>query len=198
MKLSSCLNIGFEKSLKTVATWLSAGEARKIPVSTTVAVLGVLVLVSLAFADGLTGQASVVDGDTIEIHGTRIRVFGIDAPETDHLCRNESSEHYRCGQKTSNALFDFINRRTVDCIEVDRDRHKRAVAVCTVDGIDLAEWLVKNGLALDWPVYSKRAYEAAQSDAKREHLGMWAGSFREPWKYRSCRRQSGAPTNCSD
>jgi endonuclease YncB( thermonuclease family) len=78
---------------------------------------------SAAFADDLVGQASVIDGDTIEIHGTRIRIFGIDAPESDQLCRNEESELYRCGQKASNALFDFIARRPIECVEVDRDRY---------------------------------------------------------------------------
>ena len=110
----------------------------------------------------LEGQASVIDGDTLEIHGTRIRIFGIDAPESDQLCRNEESEFYRCGQKASNALFDFIARRPVECIEVDRDRYGRAVSVCTVAGIDLAGWMVGNGHALDWPKYSKGNYAAAQ------------------------------------
>jgi endonuclease YncB( thermonuclease family) len=48
-----------------------------------------VVLSGAAFADDLIGQASVIDGDTLEIHGTHIRLFGIDAPESDQLCRNE-------------------------------------------------------------------------------------------------------------
>jgi endonuclease YncB( thermonuclease family) len=44
----------------------------------------------------------------------------------------------------------------------------------------LAEWLVKNGLALDWPKYSKGDYAAAQDDAKRAERGIWSGSFVEP------------------
>ena len=40
----------------------------------------VLSLSSAASADGLSGQASIIDGDTLEIHGTRIRLWGIDAP----------------------------------------------------------------------------------------------------------------------
>src|SRR5260370_25249415 len=95
-----------------------------------------LALCGAAFADDLIGQATVIDGDTIEIHDARIRIFGIDAPESDQLCRNEESELYRCGKKASNALFDFIGRRPVECIEVDRDRYKRAVSVCTVGGKD--------------------------------------------------------------
>ena len=109
---------------------------------------------SIAHAEPLIGQASIIDGDTLEIHGTRIRLFGIDAPESDQLCRSEGSEWCRCGQKTSNVLFDFIARRPVECVEVDRDRYQRAVAVCSVAGVDIADWLVGNGLALDWPRYS--------------------------------------------
>ncbi|WP_319798816.1 thermonuclease family protein [Nitrobacter sp.] len=102
-------------------------------------------------AGPIVGQASVVDGDTIEIHGQRIRFAGIDAPESDQLCRDEDSALYRCGQKAANDLAAFIDRRPVQCIEVDRDRYGRAVAVCTVAGVDLADWLVRSGLALDRP-----------------------------------------------
>jgi endonuclease YncB( thermonuclease family) len=157
-----------------------------------------LALCGGAFANDLIGQASVIDGDTIEIHGTRIRIFGIDAPESDQLCRDGQRNRYRCGQKASNVLFDYINRRPVECIEVDRDRYRRAVAVCTVGGTDIADWLVRNGLALDWPQYSKGGYADAQAEAKHEQRGMWGGSFKEPWNYRACRRSGGRAEACSD
>jgi endonuclease YncB( thermonuclease family) len=51
-----------------------------------------------ASAEGLTGRASVIDGDTLEIHDTRIRMLGIDAPESSQLCRGEDSLPYRCGE----------------------------------------------------------------------------------------------------
>lgn len=50
-------------------------------------------LATTAAAEDLVGRASVIDGDTIEIHGTRIRLWGIDAPESDQLCRGEDSEN---------------------------------------------------------------------------------------------------------
>ena len=57
-----------------------------------------LLLVALsgsALADDLIGKASVIDGDTLEMHGTRIRLWGIDAPESSQLCRADDSLQYR-------------------------------------------------------------------------------------------------------
>ena len=47
----------------------------------------------------IIGVASVVDGDTIEVHGQRIRLFGIDAPESSQLCVRPTGERWRCGQQ---------------------------------------------------------------------------------------------------
>jgi len=55
----------------------------------TAALLMCLSLWSPALTDDLIGQASVIDGDTIEIHGTRIRLWGIDAPESTQLYRGQ-------------------------------------------------------------------------------------------------------------
>ena len=153
---------------------------------------------TVALADDLIGQASVVDGDTLEIHGNRIRLWGVDAPESTQLCRGEDSEQYRCGAQAANDLDDFIARRPVDCNPINLDRYGRTVAICTVGGADLGEWLVRNGLALDWPKYSKGRYDVAQRDADRAGRGMWKGIYVSPWLYRVCIRQGGKPTGCSD
>lgn len=146
----------------------------------------------------LVGQASVIDADTIEIHGQRVRLAGIDAPESDQLCRDADSNRYRCGQKAANELAAFLAQRPVECIQVDRDRFRRVVAVCTVAGIDLADWLVRRGLALDWPRYSGGDYADAQKEAERAEKGMWAGSFVKPWDFRTCRRSGARRDWCSD
>lgn len=146
-----------------------------------------------------TGRAGVIDGDTIEIHGTRFRLWGIDAPESNQLCRDADAAHYRCGAKAANSLHDFISGLIVNCVEVDRDRYRRSVSVCSVGSVDLADWMVRQGLALDWPQYSQRAYAEAQQEAQRHKRGIWQGSFAEPWRYRTCLRQPGKrPATCSD
>jgi endonuclease YncB( thermonuclease family) len=147
-----------------------------------------------ALADNLTGQASIIDGDTLEIHGTRIRLWGIDAPESSQLCRGDGSIQYRCGAKAANELDAFIARRPVDCSPVSLDQYRRTVAVCSIGGVDIAEWLVRNGLALDWPTYSKGKYDGAQREAEHAGRGIWAGSYVEPWLFRVSGNTAGPAT----
>jgi len=169
---------------------------------TTVPTVLAFLLATTAAAEDMVGRASVIDGDTIEIHGTRIRLWGIDAPESDQLCRDEDSEKYRCGQKAAAALaalFDAIPR-PVTCTPTNQDQYGRTVAVCSLGspGPDIGQWLVANGHALDWPQYSKGKYEEAQHRAEKAGRGIWAGSFVEPWRYRACMRANGRPADCSD
>src|SRR5580692_4259066 len=94
---------------------------------TAIAVLAALILApaSAGAADSLAGQASVIDGDTLEIHGTRIRLWGIDAPESSQLCRGEDSPQYRCGAKAANDLDAFIGGRPVSCTPISLDQYRR-------------------------------------------------------------------------
>src|SRR3954466_12281585 len=89
----------------------------------------------VAAADSLVGQPSVIDGDTLEIHGARIRLWGIDAPESSQLCRGEDSLPYRCGAKAANELDRFVAERPVDCEPVSRDAYGRTVASAQLEAL---------------------------------------------------------------
>jgi endonuclease YncB( thermonuclease family) len=114
----------------------------------------------------IAGVASVIDGDTIEIHGQRIRLHGIDAPEGGQTCLDAAGRNWRCGQRAALALQDLIGRRTVTCHERDVDRYGRIVGQCLVGDLGINEWLVAQGLALAYRHYS-RDYVAAEDQADR-------------------------------
>ncbi|WP_333939097.1 thermonuclease family protein [Bradyrhizobium sp. CCBAU 11386] len=139
-------------------------------------VLATLAAACPTAAHDIVGRASVIDGDTIEIHGTRIRLWGIDAPEHDQLCRGDDSELYRCGQKAAAALAGLFYAipRPVICRPKDRDQYGRTVAVCKIGepDPDIAHWMVSNGHALDWPKYSNSQYVEAQRRAERASAGI--------------------------
>lgn len=144
-----------------------------------------LLLASPVGAQTFSGVASVIDGDTIEIHGERIRIHGVDAPESWQVCLKADSVKYRCGQQSAFALDDFLKaRRPVTCHQTERDRYSRVVGRCTAGGKDVAVWLVENGHALDWPRYSSGEYSEAQKRARTSKQGMWQGQFQLPWERR--------------
>jgi endonuclease YncB( thermonuclease family) len=93
------------------------------------------------------------------------------------LCRGEDSSRYRCCALAANDLDAFIARRPVSCVPLNLDPYGRPVATCSVGGADLGEWLVRNGLALDWPQYSKGKYGEAQRDAERLGQGICKGQL---------------------
>lgn len=137
--------------------------------------------------EAMTGRATVVDGDTVEIRGQHIRFNGIDAPETRQRCLDQKGRNYRCGVVAAEALDEFLSTsRPLRCEFVDRDRYGRFVGRCfRADGKDVAAWLVRQGHALDWPRYSRGDYADEQANAHKEKTGLWAGTFEAPWDWRA-------------
>lgn len=127
----------------------------------------------------IIGRASVIDGDTIEIHGKRIRLFGIDAPESAQTCRDDKGQNYRCGQRAALMLSDKIGQQTVVCDQRDVDRYKRIIAVCRLGNDDLNAWLVREGWAVAYRQFS-RDYVRTEEEAKAAKRGIWAGTFTPP------------------
>ena len=137
-----------------------------------------------AFAD-ITAPAIVTDGDSIKIDSQRIRILGIDAPEAKQSCQRDG-EPWQCGKSATEALKGWIANRTVSCEELDRDRYKRIVARCFVDGQDLGEWMVLHGWAVAYVRYSDD-YIRAEHFAKAEGEVFGAGEFKMPWAWRKAR-----------
>jgi endonuclease YncB( thermonuclease family) len=151
---------------------------------THIALVFALVLATPAVAETIVGRASVIDGDTVEIRGQRIRLSGVDAPESGQLCQVENGKNYRCGQKAALALSDKIGTANVSCEQTDTDRYGRVVATCSLNGEDLNRWLVSQGHALAYRQYGGDAYDAEEEEAKGAKRGVWVGPFTPPWDWR--------------
>ena len=135
-------------------------------------------------APALQGTASVIDGDTIDIRGERIRLDAIDAPESSQLCLDAAGKRYRCGQKSAFALADMIGRSVVSCEPKGRDRYKRTIAVCFNGDINLNAWMVSQGWAVAFRKYGID-YIAQEDEARLARRGIWAGWFEMPWDWRA-------------
>jgi endonuclease YncB( thermonuclease family) len=132
----------------------------------------------------ITGPVRVIDGDTLDLAGTRIRLWGIDAPETRQTCEGRDGQTYECGRDSRAVMIELTRDRAVTCDARDNDRYGRVVAVCRTDAGDINAAIVRRGWAVDWPRYSHGAYNREQEAARSEKLGIWSGRFEMPWEWR--------------
>lgn len=133
------------------------------------------------------GRARVVDGDTLRVDGVPVRLAGLDAPELAQSCARADGAPYPCGEAAREALRRLIDDRSVACDVRGRDRYRRLLARCRVDGEDLGRRLVRDGLAVAY-----RGYEAEEREARARRRGLWAGTFQPPEAWRRERRERSA------
>ena len=141
------------------------------------------------FSADLSGRARVIDGDTIEIGGARVRLHGLDAPESAQSCL-AGGKRWPCGRRATRALAGLVDGRRTACEQHDRDRYGRIVAVCRQGDRDVNAWLVAEGWALAYRRYS-REYVDEESAARAARKGVWRGEFVAPWDWRRGKRLQG-------
>lgn len=138
---------------------------------------------SPAHSETISGTATVIDGDTIDIHGNRIRLHAIDAIESRQRCTRTDGTEWRCGRDAAFALSNHIGRTPVSCTVSDTDRYGRLVAVCFLRGEDLNAWMVKNGWAVAYRRYGLD-YVQEERLARKRGAGIWSAQFEMPWDWR--------------
>ncbi len=157
------------------------------------AIATLIILFPLYAQAGMTGKPRIIDGDTIEISDQRIRLHGIDAPESKQTCL-ENGKRWRCGTNATIALAQRIGNHWVVCQQRDIDIYKRIVAVCRLagpEGPDVNRWMVANGWALAYRRFSQD-YVVDEKTAKKSRRGLWRGQFVPPWDWRRGRRLATA------
>jgi endonuclease YncB( thermonuclease family) len=141
---------------------------------------------SAATANTISGVASVLDGDTIEIDGERIRISNIDAPELDQVCIAPiRSDSWNCGQEAARALWKFVSEYKVTCETSGTDYSGRWFAVCEVPGMSIATWMAGQGWAVPNQDCRCEEVRAWANFAESRNAGIWSSQFVMPWTWRN-------------
>lgn len=145
---------------------------------------------NLANAEQISIQGTVqrvMDGDTVQLltedsSKVKIRLLGIDAPESQQLFGPESKQHL-IGLSESKSV-------TAECIGVDR--YKRLLCKLIGNDVDLNLEQIKSGMAWHYKEYAysqsrkdQEVYASAETQAQHARVGLWtSGLAVPPWEYR--------------
>jgi endonuclease YncB( thermonuclease family) len=143
-----------------------------------------IMLAALAMSAIPARADGVIDGDTLEVEGQRMRLSGIDAFELGQTCLDAGGQPWHCGAAAKAALAELVQGQAIACTVVDDTPAEGYVAQCKVrDEVDVGGYMVRAGLALaDRKVNDH--YVVHEAAAKAAAAGVWGGTFNTPWEWR--------------
>ena len=160
--------------------------------------LPILIAVTFpAAAETLSGQATIIDGDTVTVGETTIHLHGIDAPEMDQFCSDKKGKRFNCGHAAMRRLFLYIGADPLDCTIKAHNEDGSLAAICRVksyfrntengatrgEQFDVALEMVLTGHALAARAQASD-YTGAEGRARGKGMGFWSGRIEAPWKWR--------------
>lgn len=149
-----------------------------------VLILGLSLYSYSAHAGTISGNARVIDGDTILIKEESIRLEGIDAPEAGQKCNKRRSGKWACGKDAIKVLSRLIKGKTVTCQYERRGTYGRILGYCSAGGVDLNRYMVMNGHAWLFRKYSSK-YSSEELRAQKLKFGVWQAPTQTAWDYRA-------------
>jgi endonuclease YncB( thermonuclease family) len=157
----------------------------------------VLTLSAPGFAADIVGKLRVVDGDTLVINDTRVRLYGVDAPERDQPCTTLSGQPWSCGDWVTQQVRARFDGAVARCTVEDTDRYGRVVAICHAAGQEIGDVLVSEGWAYAYRRYSMR-YDLQEKAAYVADRGIHGYVLQSPARYRMMQRagQSNPAGDC--
>ncbi|UYV15952.1 thermonuclease family protein [Porphyrobacter sp. ULC335] len=145
----------------------------------------------MAAAQVIEGIAEVIDGDSLRVAGTEVRLFGVDAPELSQPCYSNGSE-VACGTMAKDVLAGQIGNSVLTCQPRDADTYGRIVATCQISGVDIGASLVEAGWATAFRRYGND-YVVAELRARAGRAGIWQWDFQMPEDYRATQQAALEP-----
>jgi len=137
----------------------------------------------------IVGVPRILEGDTIEISGAKIRLKGIDAPELEQLCFDAKGDRWSCGVAARDELARRFGERPWTCKVAGTDEDGKSLGTCLVEAESVEEWMAGSGWAMAFTRHS-RSFEKPEAVARQARSGLWAGAFVSPWEWRSGNREA--------
>ncbi|MGB3502804.1 MAG: thermonuclease family protein [Mesorhizobium sp.] len=118
---------------------------------------------ALFVAGAASAAVAVLDGDSLDIDGKRVELWGIIAPAKSETCRTSTGRDWACGQAVFDQLRVLSEDETFSCSEKET-----GFVVCSAGGLDVGRLLVKEGLAR-----ARQDYHDAEARAREAKIGLW-------------------------
>lgn len=141
-------------------------------------------LAMLLFMSAAAAQ-TVVDGDSLELHGTTYRLYGVDAPDDRQVC----PDGWPAGYEAEAYLGQLIGSRHVTCTPIGLPKKDETDAICRADGVDIGSAMVTGGMAYAFVPYSAR-YITQEEAAAKANRGVHRHKCLPPWEWRAETNQS--------
>lgn len=129
------------------------------------------------------GVAKVINGDTIELRGRYLKLFGVAAPISNQTCADSKGRSYSCGQEAARWLKSWISGHELECRVIQQDGRGNMVGTCNFGQYDVGAALVNAG----WGVANIRVtdiYVPYERQAQQNMRGLWQGQFYMPWDWK--------------
>lgn len=124
----------------------------------------------------------VLSGNVFQMNNMFFKLYGIAAPVAGQKCFDKRSQSYNCGHSATQKLSKLVKGKKVTCQSVTQYAANQIVATCSLQGYDIGASMVSVG----WALADRRvtlAYIPYEKEARKAHLGLWAGKFVAPWAY---------------
>lgn len=137
----------------------------------------------------ISGQIDVISANIFYIKGRYVRLYGVDAPDTDQICSDAKGSSYNCGTEAASWVRSWIDDNIIDCYILKVTPNASDIGVCMWGQYDIGEALVKSG----WGIANSnetKMYVPHEMKAQKAYSGLWQGSFYTPEDWRKIKKET--------
>ncbi len=131
----------------------------------------------------ISGSISAIRANVFYINGRYVRLYGVDAPDTDQVCSDSNGSAYNCGEEAISWIRGWIDQNIIDCYLLKVEPNGTNSAICIWGEYDIGAALVGAG----WGIANTNEtniYKPYEAKAQSESSGLWQGTFYSPQDWR--------------